>query len=105
MAGDEVLQSDVGMSMFLWQRLDNLTGHWHEEGAVLVIAETISRAKWLLVQASSKSRQDYGYADRKSPFWTEENIPEPTLKVRLHASYVAGGDGERVYIFEDSGCC
>lgn len=36
------------MRLFIWQRVDNLTYHYHPEGGLVVVAKDLERARELI---------------------------------------------------------
>jgi len=70
------------MKVFVWNRIENASNHWHPEGGVVVFAETMDRAVQLAKEAGADIRMD------ESP----DEIRETT-------------GNEKVYIMPDAGCC
>lgn len=65
------------MKTFIWERIEQLTDNYHPGGGLVIIAESLERAKTLL--------------------------PNITLPVPDYMT--DGGIEEKVFIFPDSGCC
>lgn len=71
------------MKLFVWERVEKATHHWHPEAAVLVFAESLDAA---LVLAQKEGVE----------FSIAELVPTEVREC----------DGaEGVYIFPDAGCC
>jgi len=72
------------VKVFVWQRVNKCTDNWHEEGGIVVFAETEDRAREL---ANAKD-------------WTDIKSSENPDAVR------ECGDGpEQVFLMPDAGCC
>jgi hypothetical protein len=69
------------VNVYVWEDLDGLTDSWHDGGGVLVVAESLDRARALI---PGKGDRDY----------------EPDLVLP-----VAGDTAERVIVFPNAGCC
>jgi hypothetical protein len=70
------------MKLFLWDRLDKVSGNYHTEGGLVIIANSLEGAKIL---ASSDEKI---VIDR-----------EPTLTLNTDATE------PQVFVFENAGCC
>jgi len=68
------------MKTFIWERLPNITTHWHPEGGLVVIAESLERAQELI--------------DVDGVVLTEPDL-----------IYACEAVEERTFIFGDTGCC
>ena len=86
-----VLRDTEGeMKVFVWQRIQHATSHYHPQGGVVVFAENVQRARELAAQNS-----------------TDEGKPECVITVDEAPDAVrevVGGE-EAVYIMPDAGCC
>jgi len=72
--------------MFVWERASDVTGSWHPEAGVLVIANDLERAREMLRAEAVKDSSD---------IFT--NDPDYSTSV--------GANEEQVFIFPDAGCC
>lgn len=67
------------MRMFVWEYIGGLTDRWHSGGGLMVVAETVERAREIAPGNTSG---------------------EPDAVYELE-----GEPEEKVFIFPDSGCC
>ena len=72
------------MKVFIWEYVEEATGHYHSTGGVVVIAETEDRA--------------YELAKEQGVKFKETEVPTLSLDL-LHVNE------ERVFVFPDAGCC
>lgn len=76
------------MKLFLWEEVDHATERYHPEAGIVVIAESLERARDLL-------RRPDEYVPSNCGAYTQE--PDYTTEVT--------DTQERVFIFPDAGCC
>lgn len=74
------------MQLFIWNRVDHATDNYHNEGGVVVIADTLERARAMLD----------GHGDRSAPCGAMTADPDVTREC-------AGP--EYIAIHADAGCC
>ena len=82
------------MKLFLWRRIDQCTRNEHSEGGVVVVAETVERARELAAQYCDD--YELGHAPGHCQIRPDE-LPD--------AVYDVPGREEAVYLFPDKGCC
>ena len=80
------------MKVFVWQKIENCTEHYHSEGGVVVFAETEERARWLANQ------------DRIENGWTEQGCRIDPTEMPDYVAECPGAD-EKVFVFPNAGCC
>lgn len=73
------------MKVFIWQRIEKCSDSYHPEGGVVVFADNIERAMEL--------------AKKEGCEFQKSETPNETRTI------AKGPLGERVFIFEDAGCC
>jgi hypothetical protein len=73
------------MKVFVWERLEHATNNYHSEGGVIVVAETVERAKELAQEQGVTFGNQY-----------DTEVIEYEL---------VGSHEEKVIVFPDSGCC
>ncbi len=71
------------MKIFIWENIEKLTDNWHSNGGLVVIAENITRAKELAREKGVKFGKGYTGA----------------------ITHKIDAIKEKVYIFENAGCC
>jgi flagellar motor switch protein FliG len=69
------------MKTFIWKELDNVSSNYHSGGGLVVIAETLKKAKEI-------AEEDVYIKIDKKPDYQYE-----------------GGIKEKVFVFPDAGCC
>lgn len=77
------------MNIFIWERAYGVTDAYHDGGAVLVVAENVTRARelWLQYAAEGALERD-ALSCSPDREWTTDASYEP-----------------EVLVFKDSGCC
>jgi predicted RNase H-like HicB family nuclease len=75
------------MKVFVWERVDWATTHFHDEGGVIVFAESLEDARALV------------RADASIPSKCGVHTVAPTLTVACEETT------PRVIVFPDAGCC
>lgn len=77
------------MNIFIWERVDGVTHHYHAEGAVLVVAEDLNHARevWRVFAATGLNQEALNAAGPDHEYATSASA-EP-----------------EVLVFEDVGCC
>lgn len=72
------------MKVFVWERIEDCSGSYHSEGGVVVFAKDETRARELA-----------------------NEIPDCNISKDELPDYIRNvtGNGERVFIFPDAGCC
>lgn len=88
------------MRMFIWKYVSNITGNWHDEGGLAIIAKgDLERARQLLREDKYYVSVRNNYPDRaeceaftKDPDIVFEGKPGEEME-------------EQVLIFPDAGCC
>lgn len=78
------------MNIHIWERLDVISGNWHSEGAVVAISESLDAARALFEREAGRS-----FGGSESDIFSKS----PDLVVPCEATE------ERLFIFEDAGCC
>jgi len=73
------------MKVFVWKRIASCTANWHKEGGIVVFAETEERARKIAI------------SKKYSCEILEHEKPDEIREV-------VGGE-EKVYRFQDTGCC
>lgn len=71
------------MNVYVWQRVNDATDHYHSEGGAVVFADTLRRARELA--------RDVGCTI------TDAELPDEIRECE--------GGPERVFIMPDAGCC
>ena len=75
------------MKLFVWNRVDHATDNYHDEGGVMVIAETLDRARELLKGKTGKDERPCGALTKEPDLVRECEGPD----------YIG--------VFPDAGCC
>lgn len=73
------------MKLFIWDYVSNATGNYHDEGGIIVIAETLDRAREMIGAAKEREACE---ALTKDPDLTRE-CEGP----------------EHIAVHQDAGCC
>ena len=73
------------MKVYIWNRLDGVTGNWHSDGGLVIIARSMAHVEKLLD----------GYLDVGID-------KDPDLVLRIDKDQKVE---ERVTVFPDAGCC
>lgn len=81
------------MKLFLWEELDHLTGRYHSGGGLVIIADSIERAKEIAKEHSDKYQKE---TDGAPCFIIDK---EPDIILNTDATE------EAFYAFPDAGCC
>lgn len=81
------------MRIFVWEYIGPVSSSWHNSGGVLVIAESIDRAKTLV----DELRLSNGITPKDL---ASDPLGEPELQAEL-----VGDHEERIMVFPDAGCC
>ena len=71
------------MKIFIWENINKLTDNWHSEGGLVVIAQSLLRAKKL--------------AQEKGVIFGKKN--DKLISYQIIAKE------EKVFIFPNAGCC
>jgi len=82
------------MKIFIWEYVEDLTGHYHSDGGAVVIAENLERALELLNSNGDRRGSDTPFSDLPKI----DKLPDMTMDIN-------GDSQERVMIFPDKGCC
>lgn len=82
------------MKAFVFQNVDRLTGRWHSEGGLLVIAEDREHVLSLLQETNTEE-------------WGEPMHPEPSEDewARVVEYELMDMEVPRVFVFPNAGCC
>lgn len=86
------------MKIFIFEDVKELTSNYHEDGALIIIAENLDRA----LQMARTHTDDYSWrpeADRHHIKLTAEEIE----KVKVYE--LANDAEEKLFIFPNAGCC
>lgn len=81
------------MKAFLWHEVESVTAQYHPGGSVLIVAESIERAREIAV-FRDWSTSAGALVDMKMPLEAE---PDLVLQ--------AEGQPEKVWVFPNAGCC
>jgi len=81
------------MKLFIFQNVDSMSGRYHPEGSVVVVAESVAAA----VEAFNNSLDEYEIESGVG--LTEQEISN-VITYELAGDYRA-----EVYKFENAGCC
>lgn len=84
------------MKIYIWERIDQLTGEYHSQGGAVVVAESKERAKALLEGYQDQHDKEYN----RGPYakLTEEEYAS-AVEIDMKSNK------EAVFIFPDAGCC
>ena len=74
------------MKVFVWERVNNATHNYHDEGGITVFAANLALARGLISQ--------------ECPAECEALTTEPDL-----TADVSNDVAERIFVFPDAGCC
>ena len=77
----------MSMKLFIWRNLRQVTDRYHDDGGVVVVAETLQAARALIPRVVRDGD-------------TEMAIGAPDAEYELR-----GSDTPRAFVFPDSGCC
>ncbi len=86
------------MKLFVWKKVYELTGRYHNGGGVIVVAPTLELARELITEESDKLLVEDGEPRHEDPPEWVKNEPD-------HTFLLDSGTGEHVTIFPDKGCC
>lgn len=75
------------MKIFIWKDVEKVSESYHSGGGLVVIAESIDRAKHL--------SRETGYI--------QDPLPTPDMIMALHPMH--RNDPEQLIVFPDAGCC
>jgi len=80
------LSEDVMKKMYVWENVSELTNNYHDGGGVMVIADSMEAARELLIK---------------------NGVPKGCGAMKEQPDYSAsvGSDEDKVFIFQDAGCC
>lgn len=84
------------MKAFLWHDISRVSGSWHQNGSVLIQAETLERARELATYVESS-----GYGENRKTKIEKmdiENEPDAIFECLSPAD-------ERIWVFPNAGCC
>lgn len=82
------------MKTYIWQYVAGITDNWHDGGGVLIITSRFYNDAW-------KEYVDK-YQTEKGEYENDiecKELPDPDL------SYECSASEEKVFVFEDAGCC
>jgi hypothetical protein len=85
------------MKAFLWHNIDVVSNCFHSDGSVLIVAETVERARELGVLTES----DYNFETKET---TTKTI-KMTIDRDPDAVFNANELEEKVFVFPNAGCC
>ena len=80
------------MNVYIWKRVELLTGSYHPEGGLVVIASSLEGARALIPK---RTRYEPFDPEDTTPFNTEPDEVIPTVE----------SQEPRAFVFPDAGCC
>ena len=87
------------MKLFLFERIDDLTGRYHQEGGLAIVATNKDRAREMFdAHANEVWSVNEMFRPKVKPVITEQEWESAIV-------YDVGNEEERMIIFPDSGCC
>lgn len=78
------------MKLFIWENVEYLTTNYHDSGGLVIMAETLERARELVPAHTD---------DDGNPRICEAMTQPPDAALTVES------EQERVWIFPDAGCC
>lgn len=85
------------MKLFIWKRVGGVTANWHDEGGVVVVAESVERARELLAKEPGVRVQESRDGDRCGAF---DSDPDLVFECKPGEAVDCA-----VILFPDAGCC
>lgn len=83
------------MRLFIWQNVSRVTDREHDGGGLAVLAPSLERAHALIAEATPSGTYWYD----GTPYHCGALDEPPDFECGTDA------DGERVWVFENAGCC
>lgn len=85
------------MKCFIWQKIDELTAHYHSDGGLLIVAKSLKHAQKVLEETVQSNTQ---YPD---PLYYLKKVilPMPDCSFNLTEAHTE----TKVMVFPDAGCC
>lgn len=81
------------MNIFIWERLDIVSGSYHPEGDLTVIAKNLERAREII-----KEKIDTDYLGKSKECDALQKAPK-------HQFELSGDVGELLIVHPNAGCC
>lgn len=90
---------DTHMNIYIWRNVTNMTDRFHSEAAVLVVAETVERARQLADEFGARTDGTNGRMGDAPDGRRMELADDPDFV------YPTTENIEQVVVFPDAGCC
>lgn len=81
------------MNVYVWDYLKRMSDSYHDDGGVVVVAESVEKARELL-----RTKDEHGYTPVPGDSDVFDREPEVTYPT-------AGEVAARVFTFPNAGCC